>query len=267
MAKKGRRKAMTEDEIDTLIRTIASTPKATRPLVFDQPAASGEEVQKMIGLTAINTFGRQEYLTPLAHAKSGDINFAEWRNKIYQAKQYCIIYNAKLTNNEMENICLAVYKYMRFMSTLPDDTDYQLEETDMILTKLDPPLYIITEDIAWIAQEWLRIQQYLLRRNIYMMGEVRLEALSSRKLSCEPDSAQKQVSEEEEDDISEDGQGDQEEEDIFNPYDTRHATSKTRIAKTGKNCEDKGKSRSTSIIDRMTGGRQRKGICEFDSGE
>ena len=217
--------------------TIASIPKSKRPFVFDQAAAPGEEVQKLIVLTATNTFGRQEYLTPLAHAKSGDINFAEWRNKIYQAKQYCIIYNAKLTNNEMENICLAVYKYMRFMSTLPDDTDYQLEETDMILTKLDPPLYIITEDIAWIAQEWLRIQQYLLTGNIYLMCEAPSPATWSREVSFVPES------DEEKDDISEEGQEEEEDEEIFNSKETSHGTSKTHIVMKGKNSEHTGKCR------------------------
>ena len=57
---------MSQDAIDALQQTIASISKAKRPLVFDQPAAAGEEVQKMIVLTATNTFGRQEYLTPLA---------------------------------------------------------------------------------------------------------------------------------------------------------------------------------------------------------
>ena len=127
MAKKGRRKVMTRDDIDALKQTIASTTKAKRPFVFDQPAAPGEEVQKMIVLTATNTFARQEYLTPLAPAKFWDIIFAECTNKMNQAKQYCIIYNAKLRPKEMENICLVIYKYIWFMSILSDYTVYQLE--------------------------------------------------------------------------------------------------------------------------------------------
>ena len=85
MAKKRRRKAITQ-EIHAFKRTIASTSKAKRPFVFDQPAAPGEEVQKMIVLTATNTFGRQEYLTALAPAKFWHINFAEWANKMDKAK-------------------------------------------------------------------------------------------------------------------------------------------------------------------------------------
>ena len=91
MVKKGRRKAMTQDKIHALQRTIASTPKAKRTFVFDQPAVPGEGVQNIIVLTATNTFGRQEYLTPRAPAKLGHINFAEWTNKMDQAKLYCII--------------------------------------------------------------------------------------------------------------------------------------------------------------------------------
>ena len=82
IAEKGRRKAMTQEEIHALKRTIASTAKATRPFVFDQPAAPGDDVPKMIVLTATNTFVRQEYLTPLAPAKFCDVNFAEWTNKM-----------------------------------------------------------------------------------------------------------------------------------------------------------------------------------------
>ena len=124
MAKKGTRKAITQEAIDALIPTIASTPNAERPFVVDQPAAPGEAVQKMIVLTATNTFAREEYLTVLAAAKFWHINFAEWTNNIDQAKQYCIIYNAKLTPKEMQNIGLVVYKYICCMSTLPEYTDY-----------------------------------------------------------------------------------------------------------------------------------------------
>ena len=153
MVQKGRRTLMTPEEIDTLKRTIASTAKPKRPFVVDQSAAPGDEVQKMIVLTATNTFGRKQYLIPLAPTKFWHINFTEWTNKMDQAKQYCIRYNAKLTPQEMENICLAVYKYICCMSTLPDYTEYQLEETEMILRKLDPPLYNITKRISWIARK------------------------------------------------------------------------------------------------------------------
>ena len=74
----------------------------------------------------------------------------------------------------MENIYLVVYKYIRFMSTLPDYTDYQLGETEMILRKLDPLLYNITKGIPWIVQKWPEIEQYLLTGNIYRMGEAPL---------------------------------------------------------------------------------------------
>ena len=69
IVKKGRRIAMTQKEIDPSKQKIVSTAKAKRPFVFEQPAASGEEVQKMIVLTVTNTFGRQEYPTALAAAK------------------------------------------------------------------------------------------------------------------------------------------------------------------------------------------------------
>ena len=189
MAKKGRRKALTQDEIDALHQTIASTPKPTWPFVFDQPVAPEEEVQKMIVLSATNTFGRQKYLTPLTPAKFWYINCAEWTHKMDQAKQYCIISNAKVANKDMQNICLVIYPYICCMSTLPDYTDYKLAETEMIVRQLDPPLYNITKCIPWIPQTWPEIQQYLLTGNIYLMGEAALEAASSSEVLFEPEAA------------------------------------------------------------------------------
>ena len=95
---------MIQEEIYALKHKIASTLKAKRPFVFDQPAASGEEVDKMIVLTATNRFSKQEYLTALVPSKLRHINFAEWTNKMDQAKKYCIIYYTKLKLEEMENM-------------------------------------------------------------------------------------------------------------------------------------------------------------------
>ena len=147
MAKKGRRKAMTEQEIDELKRKVAVTPKASRPFVFEQPTAPEQEVQRSITLTATRVFGGKKYLTPLASEEYWKINHADWVNKMEQAKTYCIMNNANLTPEEMENICLATYKYICFISTLPDYTEYQLKESDMILRKLDPPVYNILKGI------------------------------------------------------------------------------------------------------------------------
>ena len=66
MAKKGRRKAMTENEIDELKQKVAVTTKGSRPFVFTQPTAPGKEFQKSITLTAMIVFGGKQYLTPLA---------------------------------------------------------------------------------------------------------------------------------------------------------------------------------------------------------
>ena len=115
---------MTQEEIEELKQTIASTPKASRPFVFEKPAARGEEVQRSITLTATRVFGGQQFLTPLASEEYCKMNHADRVNRMEQAKQYCIIYNATLTPKEIENICLVIYKYICFMSTLPDYTEY-----------------------------------------------------------------------------------------------------------------------------------------------
>ena len=92
---------MTLVEIEHLKQTIASTPKASRPFIFEQPVAPGDDIQKSITLISTKPFGGQQFLTPLASAEYWKLNFADWVNKMDQAKQYCIIYNADLIEKEM----------------------------------------------------------------------------------------------------------------------------------------------------------------------
>ena len=132
----------------------------------------------------------------------------------------------------MQNIGLVIYKHIRFMSTLADYTDYQLQESEMILRKLDAPLHNITKGIPWIAQKWPGIQLYLLTGNIYLMGEARVEGPSRREILFESESVTKKEAEEEERDILEDSQQEEEEEDIFNPK---------RTSGKAKSSADKGK--------------------------
>ena len=129
---RSRMKPMTQEDIEASKQKVAVTSKANRPFVSDQPRAPGEEKQRKIVLPATTVYGRQEYMTPLAPKEYWDVNFNEWVNKMEQAQQYCIIYNGQLTRKAMQNISLVVYKYLCFMSTLPDYTDYQLEESKMI---------------------------------------------------------------------------------------------------------------------------------------
>ena len=119
-------------------------------------------------------FGRITYMTPLGPKEYWNLHFNEWVNKLEQAKQYCISYNADLTQKQMENICLVVYKYLCFMSTLPDYANNQLEESEMITKSLHTPLYNITKGIPWLAQKWPEIKYYLLTGNLYLMREARL---------------------------------------------------------------------------------------------
>ena len=105
------------------------------------------------------------------------------------------------------------------MSTLSDYPEYQLKKSEMIIRKLDPPVYNPIRGIPWIALKWPEIQQYLLTGNIYLMGEAPLEAPSSREVSFEPEDTQAEESEmgAEGDDISEDVETQEKEEDLFNP--------------------------------------------------
>ena len=155
---RSRRTAITQKEIEKLKQKIAVTSNATRPFVFGQPGAPGEETQRKIRLAATTEFGRQQFITQLALKEYCDVNFAEWYNKMEQARTYCRIYSTDLTPKEMDNICLVVYKYICFMSTLLDYRDYQLKQSEIITKRLDPPLYNITKCIPWLVQKWPEIQ-------------------------------------------------------------------------------------------------------------
>ena len=82
------------------------------------------------------------------------------------------------------------------------------------------------------------------------MREAPLEARSTKGVLFEPEDTQEAESAtEEEDDISEDDiQERQGEEDIYKSQDTSHKTSAQSTALTGRNSDDKGKSRSTSAM-------------------
>ena len=144
---------MTQAVIEGLKQKVAVRTKANRPFHFDKPTAPGEETQRKIVLAATTVFGRKEYMIPLAPNEYCDLYLNVCVNKSEQAKQYCIIYNSDLTYKEMENIYLVVYKYLCCMSTLPDCTDYQLEESEMITKSLDTPLHNITKGIPWLIHK------------------------------------------------------------------------------------------------------------------
>ena len=179
---------MTAGKIEALKQNVAVTLKASKPFVFHQPTAPLEQTQRKIVLAAPSVFVRIEYITPLPPKEYWDLHFYEWVNKWKQAKEYCIIYNSDFTQKEMDNICLVVYKYLWFMSTLPNYINYQLVESEMLTKRLDTPLYNITKGIACLAQTWPDIPHYLLTRNLYLMAEAPLEAPSSRNVTLEPES-------------------------------------------------------------------------------
>ena len=73
---------MTQEEIQALKQKVAVTTMAHRPCVFDQPTASGEEIQSKIVLATTTVFGRKEYITPLAAEEYWDLHFNECVNKM-----------------------------------------------------------------------------------------------------------------------------------------------------------------------------------------
>ena len=121
---RSRRKAMTQEEIQELKQKVAVPTKPTRPFVFYQLTASGDAVQRKIILQGDRVFGAKQFFTLLAPAEYWNIHFADWVIKMKQATQFCMIYNADLAQQEIDNICLTVYNYKCFISTFPDLIEY-----------------------------------------------------------------------------------------------------------------------------------------------
>ena len=143
----------------------------------------------------------------------------------------------------MENIFLVTCKYICFMSTLPDYTEYQLKESEMVIRQLYPPVYNPSKGIRWIPQKLPEIQRYLLTGNIYLMGGAALEALSSREVSFESEDTELEVSEMQEagDHISDDCQLQEKEEDSFNPITSSKGLHTIKGTTSGTQSSTKGK--------------------------
>ena len=77
MAKKGRRKAMNQEEVDELPQTIAVATKANRGVIFDKPAAPVEQVQRNITSTTTRVFVAEQFLAPLPSEQYWTINYAD----------------------------------------------------------------------------------------------------------------------------------------------------------------------------------------------
>ena len=180
---------MTQEEIADSNQNVAVTSKATRPLVFDQPAAPREQTERKITLAAPTEYVSTEFLTPLVPKEYWHVNFPVWNNTMGQARTYCRIYSSDLFTEKMDNISLTVCKYICFMSTLADYTDYALKESEIITNGLYPPLDDITNCIPWLVQEWPEMQPYLLTGNIQLMDKAPLEAPLSSDVTLEPESS------------------------------------------------------------------------------
>jgi len=64
-------------------------------------------------------FREQKYIIQSASDKFWDKNLTEWQKKIEQVKVYVIINNNKLSQSEVNIICLATFNYITWESTLP----------------------------------------------------------------------------------------------------------------------------------------------------
>ena len=91
MDKKGRSKAMTQEEIDELKQTIPVTTKGNRPFIFVQTVGPVEEVQNCITLIPTKVFTGKQHLTLLASEEYGKMNHADCVNNIEEAKHTALL--------------------------------------------------------------------------------------------------------------------------------------------------------------------------------
>lgn len=82
----------------------------------------------------------------------------------------------------MENQFLVTYKWIWFMSTLIDYTDYELATAEIMQRKVDTGFANIIKGSSWIAKQWPGIAQCLTTGNIYLMGVAPLAVPSSREV-------------------------------------------------------------------------------------
>jgi len=166
--KSGRRMAMTSKEILDMKEALKNTSKKQRPgISLSDPSLETSTKEIVLGETSV--FREQKFITQPATDKVWDKNLPEWQKKMEQVKVYVIINNNKLSQGEVNIICLATFNYITWESTLPTIQETKLKER--INRKLPTPGYNPAKGIPWLVMAWPMLVEYINKGNIYELPQ------------------------------------------------------------------------------------------------
>jgi len=114
-----RRMTITSKEIADMKEALKNTPKKSRPGIMISDHSSETTVRE-IELEETSVFKKQKFITQLATEKFWDKNLSEWLNKMEQVKVYIIMNKNKLSQGEVDIICMAACNYICWECTLPN---------------------------------------------------------------------------------------------------------------------------------------------------
>jgi len=167
-----RRRAMTSKEILDMKKALKDTPKKSRPGIMISDPSSETTIREIV-LEETSVFKQQKFITQPATEKFWDQNLTEWQNKMEQVKVYIIINNNKLSQGEVDIICLAAFNYTFWESTLPNVQDTKLIET--INRKLPTPGYNPAKGISWLVKPWPTVVEYITKGDIYDLPQAEIQ--------------------------------------------------------------------------------------------
>jgi len=118
-------------------------------------------------------FREKKFIIQPPTNKFWDKNLTEWQKKMEQVKVYVIINNNKLSQGEINIICLATFNYITWESTLPTIQETKLKET--INRKLLIPGYNPAKEIPWLVLVWPMMVEYINKGDIYELPQAEIQ--------------------------------------------------------------------------------------------
>jgi len=107
---------------------LKNIPKKQRPSIsLSDPSTETSTREIVLGETRV--FREPKFITQPATNKFWDKNLTEWQKKMEQVKVCRIINNNKVSQGEVNIICLSTFNYITWESTLPSIQETKLKQT------------------------------------------------------------------------------------------------------------------------------------------
>jgi len=146
--------AITQKEILDMKEALKNTPKKQRPGIGLSDLSLDTSTREIV-LGETSVFREQKFITKLATDNFWDNNVTESQKKMEQVKVYVIINNNKLSQGEVNIVCLATFNYINWESTFPTIQETKIKEK--IIRKLPTPGYNHAKEFHgwyWHGQCW-----------------------------------------------------------------------------------------------------------------